>query len=386
VASSPAIDELLLGRLGAVAEATGSELFYPRLASFLANALRCKRWLVVRYSQYGAPEFIVNSAMTDSAVRLYLDGLYRLDPLLRLVQSGTRQGWFILRQIDDPEVSTTYFDRLFQIAMIYDEAAVLLSTPGGSSIAVCVERAAEKFSVRNMDLVRSLYPMLKSLHQVHLDRTFAVPSHGRFGRVNRPKQAILILDNRNVPVFHNEGWSRLEREGKTPDMRTICAMGGAGMKPLGYGLVFHWEELPESFAVAPRGRFCTIEPLSRGYLTIGVEEALARFQEHYDLTPRERDIIDLVLQGYPNSKIAAKLQITSGTVRNHRYRLYYKLDITTERELFYMFIDLLLQRNAGERGDGAIASFDSPVLEDRGQHGEPAVNVEEISARKIGRI
>jgi hypothetical protein len=51
-----------------------------------------------------------------------------------------------------------------------------------------------------------------------------------------------------------------------------------------------------------------------------------------------------VLQGYPNARIAKKLRLTEGTVRNYRLRLYYKLDITTERELFFQFIAHLLGR------------------------------------------
>jgi len=39
--------------------------------------------------------------------------------------------------------------------------------------------------------------------------------------------------------------------------------------------------------------------------------------------------------------IASRLGVSAGTVRNHRHRLYYKLDITTERELFNMFISHL---------------------------------------------
>jgi DNA-binding CsgD family transcriptional regulator len=52
------------------------------------------------------------------------------------------------------------------------------------------------------------------------------------------------------------------------------------------------------------------------------------------LTPRERELVALILQGYPTSSIASKLGISPGTVKNHRARIYEKLDITTERELF----------------------------------------------------
>lgn len=56
------------------------------------------------------------------------------------------------------------------------------------------------------------------------------------------------------------------------------------------------------------------------------------------MTPRERDIARLILLGYPTSAIAKALKIGAGTIKNHRRRLYDKLDITTERELFTQFL------------------------------------------------
>jgi DNA-binding CsgD family transcriptional regulator len=53
-----------------------------------------------------------------------------------------------------------------------------------------------------------------------------------------------------------------------------------------------------------------------------------------DLTARERELVALILQGHPNATIASRLGIAPGTVKNHRARIYEKLDITTERELF----------------------------------------------------
>ncbi len=56
-----------------------------------------------------------------------------------------------------------------------------------------------------------------------------------------------------------------------------------------------------------------------------------------ELTPRERELVQLVLAGHPTAAIAKRLGITVGTAKNHRRRIYEKLDITTERELFLQF-------------------------------------------------
>ena len=64
-------------------------------------------------------------------------------------------------------------------------------------------------------------------------------------------------------------------------------------------------------------------------------------------TPREREIIRLLLAGFSNSFIAKRLEIGVGTVRNHRKRIYAKLDVTTEREIFSLFIGYLANKDPG---------------------------------------
>ncbi len=56
-----------------------------------------------------------------------------------------------------------------------------------------------------------------------------------------------------------------------------------------------------------------------------------------ELSQRERELVQLVLAGHPTAAIAERLGITVGTTKNHRRRIYEKLDITTERELFLQF-------------------------------------------------
>jgi DNA-binding CsgD family transcriptional regulator len=56
-----------------------------------------------------------------------------------------------------------------------------------------------------------------------------------------------------------------------------------------------------------------------------------------DLSLREKELAQLILSGHPTLAIAQRLGITPGTVKNHRRRIYEKLDITTEREMFLQF-------------------------------------------------
>ena len=81
-----------------------------------------------------------------------------------------------------------------------------------------------------------------------------------------------------------------------------------------------------------------VEQHSPGYLEGDAEVALVSFARANKLSPREREIVKLTLRGYPTSGIARKLELTVGTVKNYKHRLYDKLDITSEREVFSRFI------------------------------------------------
>ncbi|MCY1462194.1 Tetrathionate response regulatory protein TtrR [compost metagenome] len=56
------------------------------------------------------------------------------------------------------------------------------------------------------------------------------------------------------------------------------------------------------------------------------------------MSPRERQVARLVLQGYANSAIAELLGIQRGTVKVHRKNLYDKLEIGSQAELLAVFI------------------------------------------------
>ena len=51
------------------------------------------------------------------------------------------------------------------------------------------------------------------------------------------------------------------------------------------------------------------------------------------LTPRERDVLALLAQGYDNSGIAKELELAEQTVRNYVSRLYEKTGLGSRVEL-----------------------------------------------------
>lgn len=51
-----------------------------------------------------------------------------------------------------------------------------------------------------------------------------------------------------------------------------------------------------------------------------------------DLTPRERQVLNLVAQGLTNQEIAERLVITEGTVKNHVHSILGKLDVRSRQD------------------------------------------------------
>jgi len=99
------------------------------------------------------------------------------------------------------------------------------------------------------------------------------------------------------------------------------------MQPLLYALACkHWSLVRQK--AAPQAS------LELGRL---VQEAAANFGRKV-LTPRERDVVTLMLRGYSTKSISQALGISPGTVKVHRENIYGKLGVSSQAELFNLFI------------------------------------------------
>lgn len=59
--------------------------------------------------------------------------------------------------------------------------------------------------------------------------------------------------------------------------------------------------------------------------------------QHYHISPREQEVIELILQGYSNTKIAETLFISLNTVKKHVRNIYPKFGINSRYELIAFF-------------------------------------------------
>ncbi|WOB91537.1 helix-turn-helix transcriptional regulator [Providencia sp. PROV175] len=64
-------------------------------------------------------------------------------------------------------------------------------------------------------------------------------------------------------------------------------------------------------------------------------------QTRFGLTPRECEVVELILAGKGSPQIAQALFISLGKVKNHRKNIYQKLSINSQVELFNLLINRL---------------------------------------------
>ena len=69
-----------------------------------------------------------------------------------------------------------------------------------------------------------------------------------------------------------------------------------------------------------------------------LQSVLERFGSK-TLTPREREVVRLILRGYPSKSVARALDISTQTEQVHRKNIYHKLGIGSHSELFTLFFD-----------------------------------------------
>jgi DNA-binding NarL/FixJ family response regulator len=62
------------------------------------------------------------------------------------------------------------------------------------------------------------------------------------------------------------------------------------------------------------------------------QEPLVASEEVEDLSPREREILKLLAEGFSNKEIASRMGVTDGTVRWHLLHVYHKLHVRSRTE------------------------------------------------------
>lgn len=101
------------------------------------------------------------------------------------------------------------------------------------------------------------------------------------------------------------------------------------------------------------------EKAMHGDLREQLHRSLAAFGSSV-LTPRERQVTELVLLGNSTRLVAEKLEISTETVKLHRKHAYAKLDVSSQAELFLLFMEALAHSPNSGKTDPLIAYQSKP--------------------------
>lgn len=324
--------EMIYRAASAVVDRLGKHDFYDRLLDMIGAQVPHDLAALVRYSKGARPDLVLPRIELTEVFETYREHFYAFDPFYHHWRGTGEEGVFRLRAMDASLSRTRYAREFLRPAEIYDEIAVFLPKIGDASPTLILDRARGAFSEKEVARIRAAYPLLASLHRRHISM-LVLSSHDTdmsplgFVGVSR------IVDQHNQTVLASRAWEHIVASGEA-DMaeaiRSIDARGPCAVA-IARGRTLRRTRLPGDFGPAPNGYFDEVVVAPRDYSAPSWRLPPALSEK---LTPREIDIVGLMLKGHPVIDIAAKLGLGRGTVKNYRHRIYDKLDITTERELF----------------------------------------------------
>lgn len=333
--------------LGAAAQGIGRRDFHKTLLGLFGMLIPHDMTFIARYSRLSPVELIHYDGVPHHVVELFREKYHRFDPFYAWWRDGGEPGVVTQRMILRGRGSTSPYRRIFQRqAHIDDEICMFLPKIGGASLGLFLERSDGVFTTAEKRLARSIYPAIAGLYRAHLARLFVSLAGGGERTAKVLSRPTLLTDCAGRRVFVNKAWRDAENSAdELADALAALRDSGSAEVGLPGGRVLTKESLEDDFPVAPGGWVFVVErrgaePMRQGPRPPRVSPLAGQ------LTAREGQIADLILQGHPTESIAKKLGIGRGTVKNHRRRLYAKLDITSERELFLEY----LNRLSGEAG------------------------------------
>lgn len=324
--------------LGDIASRLGQPSFYEVLTMHIARLVKADVHMVMRYTRSAAPVYVVHDNLDEKLMQDYLAGLYRIDPVYKMCKGIVHPGVFTLDSLGTNDRQLAQYSKQFlsQAGMI-DDLIVLFSAPASSMIGLVFERAVP-FHVEQVSQLREIYPLLAGLQKAHEKVQITLMVSGGW----ESDLAYRILDKDDCIVFDSAAWSEIfsrhplllshVQRLKSRTQQSIV---------LDPGFVIRTQPLLDEYATAPGGTLLILEHGQAGMPPVNPLDAAELFKDAV-LTPRERDIVRLISCGFPNAKIAEKLNLSINTIKNHRKRLYLKLDITTERELLLKFMGVPL--------------------------------------------
>ncbi|SNB71189.1 regulatory protein, luxR family [Arboricoccus pini] len=307
----------------------GHDDFYETVINAVAPLIPCDFWIMARYETAAKPRIISESGMAPGAKSAYTKTLWHLDPLMRTVPNDARRAVSLRTLCANLPLDGAYARYLDLDLRIADELALLLPLNEQSFLALCLDRQSGTFAPEELWLASELLEILLEMHRQHVIRLLEREVAAMTSQPGDPHSEFLVLTGEGAILHQSPGWSTAVRQAfETETLPTSLPRGDGYVLPAKAG----WHVLQ-----APLDGSSVIRDGARLFvLRRTLEDLQVRFNRlvhRYRLTARQRQIVQLCYEGHHNASIARRLGISIGGVKNHKMRIYDKLDITSEREL-----------------------------------------------------
>ncbi|MDR4306223.1 helix-turn-helix transcriptional regulator [Chelatococcus sambhunathii] len=326
-------------RAGEVIQSIGTQFFHRELIKLLEASIRSDAVWIIRYSGEALPDVVYTYNVPAEAEKVYVEQCAGVDPFSMRWRRTRDSGVFTLQTLPDDSVEYLVYKKIFlQAAGMEDELGVFFPVTAHNCFAFFLEREKGHFTKAEVERARLMFPALESFHRAHLGWLFNELRHTNTpevtGLINRPT---LIRDRTRQQVYANDGWNEvIARHPEIAADVEALSSGAAGQADY-EDFVLKAELLGADFPLAPGGRMYVIERHASAY---GEERFESLSHVFRIFTPRERDILDLVMQGRNSAEISDRLGIGVGTVKNCKMRIYRKAEVETERALVAKFMPL----------------------------------------------
>lgn len=319
--------------VGRVARVIGSDRFHRELVELFGAVIDHDACWIIRYSRVAPPDVLYTKNVPRDVVAHYTNAYASVDPFSQYWRDNGSTGVLRLEDLRSQSKSWERYHNVFQsLASITDELGVFFSTVGHCCLGLFLERESKPFSAVDIERAQLIFPMLEGFHRSHLGALFNDLCNPRGPRVEGfITSPTLIRDRFGTDVYTNEAWrcavqqmpaliDAVEALQSAPDEQSLT------LPPFRVRM----ELFDRDFPLAPAGRMFVLDapsPAEAPDPSKLTDEALKIF------TPREREILLLLMNGESTGGIAQKLNISKGTIKNYRLRMYRKIGVGSERAL-----------------------------------------------------
>lgn len=335
------LDGSVLSEFARVASACGSDGFYGALLDAVGQIVTWDTCGIIQFSKYSIPQYILTRSVPPQEEEFYLSGFYRLDPFFRYWSKTCEPGVLSLQRMAGTVAAHDYKTSFQPRTGMMDEIGVICPKYQGVADDLFFLRKTP-YGAEELDRLDAAFPLIRQLHALNIRLSMeTLPSLAPIPEAAAGAECFAVLDKAGKTVLSSSRWDSIVAN----DLSLSDAVSSLSAQKhpatmqysRGYVTSHHFDD---AFALSPGGRLILVFPGANPGSPIGWDELLGSL--HSDLlTARESDICRLILQGHPTAGIAAVLGISPGTVKNHRKRMYRKLDITSERELFLAALSMM---------------------------------------------